>query len=410
MPLIVQKFGGSSVADTDKIRRCAQRAYDTRRAGNDVIVIVSAMGKTTDKLIELAEEISTTPPNRELDQLLSAGEQVSIALTAMALESLGQPAVSLTGPQTGFLTDSSHTKAKIRSIERERIEKYLAEGKVVVVAGFQGVTDEGQTTTLGRGGSDTSAVAIAAALGAECCEIYTDVDGVCTADPRLVPNARKLERIGYDEMFELAGLGAKVMAPRAIFLGMKFNVPIHVRHALLPDTGTMIVPETPEMEEDQVTSVALKSNIGRVTMTDVPTGPGVEARLFGAIAQAGIMVDDIIQNEIDHERTNISFTLDHNDLPDIKPVLDKVLVDLGRGQVRIDVGLCRVSAVGAGMRTQSGVAARMFGAFAEAPGGGINIQNITTSEIKIGCILAKEDGQRALQAVHDAFNLGESPG
>ena len=407
MTLIVQKFGGTSVADTDRIRRCAQRAYDARRAGNDVIVVVSAMGKTTDKLIELAEEISSAPPNRELDQLLAAGEQVSIALTAMALESLGQPAVSLTGSQTGFLTDSSHTKAKIRSIERERVEKYLAEGKVVVVAGFQGVTDEGQTTTLGRGGSDTSAVAIAAAFGAECCEIYTDVAGVCTADPRLVPNARKLERIGYDEMFELAGLGSRVMAPCAIFLGMKFNVPIHVRHAMLPDPGTMIVPETSDMEEDQVTSVTLKSNIGRVLITGLPTGPGVEARLFGAIAQAGINVDDIIQNEIDQERSNISFTLDHNDLTDIKPVLNKVLADLGRGEVRIDVGLCRISAVGAGMRTQSGVAARMFEALGQAPGGGINIQNITTSEIKIGCILAKEDGQRALQAVHDAFNLGD---
>ena len=410
MALIVQKFGGSSVADADRIRRCAQRAYDARRAGNDVVVVVSAMGKTTDKLIELAHEITPGPAKREMDQLMAAGEQVSIALTAIALETLGQEAVSLTGAQAGILTEAAHTKARIRTISPEPIRKHLASGKVVVVAGFQGVTPDGQVTTLGRGGSDTTAVALAAALKADECEIYTDVDGVYTADPRIVPNARKIDRISYEAILELASLGAKVMASRSILFGMKYGVPIHVRHSMLPDPGTWIVNETDEMEQDEVTGVALKTNLGRITLTGLPGGPGVQARIFATVGAAGIIVDDIIQSEVAPDHTNVSFTVDHADLVDIRPVLDRIVRELGRGEVRVDVGLCKVSAVGVGMRSHTGVAARMFKALAEAKGAGgrgIAIQNITTSEIKISCILAKEDGEAAMRAVHEAFGLGK---
>ncbi|MFN0132305.1 MAG: aspartate kinase [Phycisphaerales bacterium] len=411
MTLIVQKFGGSSVADADRIRRCAQRAYDARRSGHDVVVVVSAMGKTTDKLIELAGEVAASPQKREMDQLMAAGEQVSIALTAMALGSLGQPAVSLTGAQARILTEAAHTRARIRNIDTSRVKAHLAEGRVVVVAGFQGVTDDGETTTLGRGGSDTTAVALAAALRADECEIYTDVDGIYTADPRVVPEARKLERISYEEILELASLGAKVMATRSIFFGAKYNIPIHVRHAMLPDKGTMIVSETKDMEQEEVTGVALKTNLGRVTLTGLPTVAGIQARIFAAIASASILVDDIIQNEVSPETTSVSFTVDHADLADIKPVLDRILSDSGPvrgagswGAVRVDVGLCKVSAVGVGMRSHTGVAAKMFKALAEA---GVRIQNITTSEIRISCILAKEDGEKAMRAVHAAFGLGE---
>ncbi len=423
MPLIVQKFGGSSVADSDRIRRCAQRAYDARRAGNDVVVVVSAMGKTTDKLIELAHEITPGPAKREMDQLMAAGEQVSIALTAIALETMGQDAISLTGAQAGVRTDTTHTRARIRSIAADTIRSHLSRGRVVVVAGFQGVTPDGQVTTLGRGGSDTTAVALAAALKADKCEIYTDVDGVYTADPRIVPNARKIDRISYEAILELASLGAKVMAGRSILFGMKFGVPIHVRHSMLPDPGTMIVQETPDMEQEEVTGVALKTNLGRVSLVNLPAAPGVQARLFAAMADANILVDDIIQNESGGV-VDVSFTVDHGDLVDIRPVLERVLTELrrpagregagaGEGrepEVRVDVGLCKVSAVGVGMRSHTGVASRMFRALAEATGGsgerGIKIQNITTSEIRISCILAKEDGEAAMRAVHDAFGLG----
>jgi aspartate kinase len=406
VPTVVQKFGGTSVADAEKIRRCAQRAFDARQAGRDVVVVVSAMGKTTDGLIDLAHEISPSPPQREMDQLLAAGEQVSIALTAMALQELGHEAVSLTGAQCGLQTDASFTRARIQSIDRQRIERHLSCGKVVVVAGFQGVDDEGSITTLGRGGSDTSAVALAAALEAEVCEIFTDVPGVLTADPRLVPHARKLDQIAYEEMFELAALGATVMAPRAILLAMKFDVPIHVRHAMLPDTGTMIVPETPALEQNEVTGVALKNGVGRVTIQGLPNRPGIQADIFDALAAAQVLVDDIIQNRVGEDRMTITFTADGPDLARAQDALRGLIETIG-GEIRVDTGLCRVSAVGVGMRTQSGVAARMFRSLGSAPDGPINIENITTSEIKIACILAEADGPRAVIAVHDAFDLGE---
>lgn len=411
MGLIVQKFGGSSVADADRIRRCAQRAYDARRAGNDVVVVVSAMGKTTDKLIELAGEISPSPPKREMDQLMAAGEQVSIALTAIALETLGQDAVSLTGPQAGIFTEDRHTRARIKTIDADAVRRHLAKGRVVVVAGFQGITRDGNIATLGRGGSDTTAVALAAALKASECEIYTDVDGVYTADPRLVPDASKIERISYEAILELASLGAKVMASRSILFGMKYGVPIHVRHSMLPDPGTMIVAESKDMEQEEVTGVALKTNLGRVTLTGLPGRADVQGRIFSALADANILVDDIIQNEVGPESVNVSFTVDHADLVDIKPVLDRVLEEVGAagrgGQVNVDVGFCKVSAVGVGMRSHTGVAGKMFRALADA---GVKIHNITTSEIRISCILAKEDGEKALRAVHAAFGLGAPAG
>lgn len=408
MGVIVQKFGGTSVADPDRIRRCAQRAFDARAAGNDVVVVVSAMGDTTDKLVELAAGISASPPKREMDQLLAAGEQVSIALTAMALQELGQPAVSLTGAQCGFRTDGLHTRARITSIDRERIQGHLDQGRIVVVAGFQGISAEGEPTTLGRGGSDTSAVALGVAMEATACEIYTDVRGVYTADPRRVPTARKLERISYEEMFELSAMGAGVMATRAVMLGMKYGVPLHVRHSQLEETGTLIVPEVSSMEAEQVTGVALKTGVGRVTMLGFPSAPGSQGRLFWAIAEAGVLVDDIIQNEVGDKQINVSFTVDQADLSDVKPVLERELGAMSADcKVRIDVGLSRVSAVGVGMRSQTGVAARMFAALGDAEGGPVAIENITTSEIKIACIVAEADGERALRAVHDAFGLGE---
>jgi aspartate kinase len=411
--LIVQKFGGSSVADADRIRRCAQRAGDARRAGHDVVVVVSAMGKTTDKLIELAGEISTSAPRREMDQLMAAGEQVSIALTAIALEMLGHEAISLTGGQAGILTEDRHTRARIRTIDAKAIRRHLQTGRIVVVAGFQGITQDGQVTTLGRGGSDTTAVALAAALRADQCEIYTDVDGVYTADPRIVPDARKIERISYEAILELASLGAKVMAGRSILFGMKYNVPIHVRHSMLPDPGTMIIAESKDMEQEEVTGVALRSNLGRVMLVGLPGRADVQGRIFSALADANILVDDIIQTEggprgesgpAEVPSVNVSFTVDHADLVDIRPVLDRVLAEVGASaQVNVDVGFCKVSAVGVGMRTHTGVAGKMFRALAEA---GVKIHNITTSEIRISCILAKEDGEKALRAVHAAFGLG----
>jgi aspartate kinase len=403
--LIVQKFGGSSVADADRIRRCAQRAYDARRSGHDVVVVVSAMGKTTDKLIELASEISPNPVKREMDQLMAAGEQVSIALTAIALETLGQEAISLTGGQAGILTEDRHTRARIKTIDANAVKRHLEKGRVVVVAGFQGITRDGNIATLGRGGSDTTAVALAAALKATECEIYTDVDGVYTADPRIVPDASKIERISYEAILELASLGAKVMAGRSILFGMKYGVPIHVRHSMLPDTGTMIVAESKDMEQEEVTGVALKTNLGRVTLVRLPGRADLQGRLFSALAEAGILVDDIIQNEVGPESVNVSFTVDHADLVDIRPVLDRALAELGSSsaQVNVDVGFAKVSAVGVGMRSHTGVAGKMFRALAEA---GVKIHNITTSEIRISCILAKEDGEKALRAVHAAFGLG----
>ncbi len=408
MALIVQKYGGTSLADPQRIANCAKRAVAAREQGHQVVVVVSAMGKTTDNLLSLASEITDRPRQRELDILLATGEQASTALMAMAIHNHGIDAVSFAGHQLGIVTDPVHCKAKIRSIDADRIRFELDAGRIVVAAGFQGVSIDGQITTLGRGGSDTTAVALAAALSGSLakatCEIYTDVDGVFTADPRRVNQARKLERISYEEMLELASLGAGVMHSRAVMFGRNYNVPIHVRHSASPETGTMIIEETPDMENVSVVGCALTPDLGRVSLRKIPNQPGVEATIFKHIAAADVLVDDIMQIEYG-DCVDISFTVEFQDLAEIKPAAQRALDELGRGEMAVEVGLAKVAAVGVGMRTHTGVAATMFKALAEA---GINIANITTSEIKITCIVSKEHGEQALRVVHDAFGLGES--
>jgi len=404
MSLIVQKFGGTSVADASRIHRAAARAIAAREKGNQVCVVVSAMGDSTDDLIKLAEEICPNPPKREMDQLLATGEQVTIALMAMAIHAQGHQAISFTGGQIGLVTDNAFSKARIQSINQKRIFDQLAAGKIVIIAGFQGVTPEGDYTTLGRGGSNATLVAIGASLKADVCENYTDVDGIFTADPRIVPNAIKIDRISYDEMLELSGLGASVLQTRAVEFAKKYNVPIHVRNSQNESEGTWIVAETPHMEHIVVSGAALKKNLIRVTIKNVPDKPGVAAKIFGDIAAANIVVDDIIQNVMDDNTANISFTVEHGDLHEIKPAVENLVKELGGKTLPIyQDGLAKVSAVGVGMKVHTGVAQRMFKALAD---GKINIQNITTSEIKISCIISKEDANRALQIVHDAFNLG----
>jgi aspartate kinase len=412
MPLIVQKFGGTSVADAERIHRAARRAIAAKEKGSHVVVVVSAMGDTTDDLIDLAKQVCTyggqeiQPPKREMDQLLVTGEQVTIALMAMAICAQGHEAISFTGGQIGLVTDTAFSKARIQSINKQRIFDQLEHGKVVIIAGFQGVTETGDYTTLGRGGSNATLVAVGAVLGADVCENYTDVDGIYTADPRVCKNARKIDRISYDEMLELSGLGASVLQTRAVEFAKKYNVPIHVRNSQNDNEGTWIVAETPTMEHIVVSGAALKKDLTRVTIKSVADRPGIAAKIFGDIAAANIVVDDIIQNVMDDNTANISFTVEHGDLHDIRPVVDRITRDLGnRAQATYQGDLAKVSVVGVGMRVHTGVAQRMFKALADA---GVNIQNITTSEIKISCIIDKEQGARALQVVHDAFELGKA--
>jgi aspartate kinase len=410
MGLIVQKYGGSSVADAERIHRAAARAIAAKERGNQVVVVVSAMGDTTDDLIDLARQICAyegcehNPPKREMDQLLATGEQVTIALMAMAMHAQGCQAISFTGGQVGLMTDNSFSKARIQSINKQRIFDQLNANKIVIIAGFQGVTPEGDFTTLGRGGSNATLVAIGAVLKADVCENFTDVDGIYTADPRLVKNARKIDRISYDEMLELSGLGASVLQTRAVEFAKKYNVPLHVRNSQNENEGTWIVAETKTMEHIVVSGAALKKNLIRVTIKNVPDHPGVAATIFGTIAEANIVVDDIIQNVWDNGTANISFTVEYGDLADIKPVVDRLVKELGgKTASNYHADLAKVSVVGVGMRTHTGVAQRMFKALADAK---INIQNITTSEIKISCIISREDAVRALEIVHEAFELG----
>lgn len=407
---MVQKFGGTSVSDIPRILRCARRVVDAKRAGHDVVVVVSAMGHTTDDLIALAEAITKNASPREMDMLMATGEQVSIALMSIALHNLGAEAVSMTGAQMGMLTNEVHTKARIQSINVERIRRELAAGKIVVAAGFQGTTEDGEITTLGRGGSDTTAVALAAALGVGknggLCEIFTDVDGVYTADPRQVPNARKLARITYEEMLELASQGAAVMHNRSVMFGQRYEVPIHVRHSGKPDQGTIICKESADMEDIVVAGCALKRDLGRISLRRIPNHPGVQGMVFDHIARANVVVDDIIQTQ-HGELASLSFTVDHSELADVKIAAGKALEAIGTGELAVEIGLAKVSVAGVGMRSHSGVAAAMFKALGDA---GINIANITTSDIKISCIVAKQDGERALQIVHDAFELDKPQG
>lgn len=410
MGLIVQKFGGTSVATAERIHTAARRAIDAKQSGNRVVVVVSAMGDTTDDLIALAKKVCdvggkhVVPPKREMDQLLATGEQQTIALMAMAICAQGHDAISFTGGQIGLVTDDAFSKARIQSINKERMFDQLDAGRIVIVAGFQGITPAGDFTTLGRGGSNATLVAVGAVLNADVCENYTDVDGIYTADPRIVKNAVKIDRISYDEMLELSGLGASVLQTRAVEFAKKYGVKIHVRNSQNDHEGTWIVAETPNMEHIVVSGAALKQDLTRVSITSVPDQPGIAAKIFGDIAAANIVVDDIIQNVRDDNTANISFTIEHGDLDDIRPVVDKLCQEVHAGSPPIyQGGLSKVSVVGVGMRVHTGVAQRMFQALADAK---INIQNITTSEIRICCIIAKDDGPKALQIVHDAFELG----
>jgi len=409
MGLIVQKFGGTSVADAEKIHQAARRAIGAKEKGNQVCVVVSAMGDTTDYLIDLAKKVCSyggkecPPPKREMDQLLVTGEQITIALMAMAIQAQGCQAISFTGGQIGLVTDNAFSKARIQSINKQRIYQELEKGKIVIIAGFQGITPDGDVTTLGRGGSNATLVAIGAVLKADVCENFTDVDGIYTADPRIVPKARKIPKISYDEMLELSGLGASVLQTRAVEFAKKYNVPLHVRNSQNDNEGTWIVSETANMEHIVVSGAALKKDLIRVTIKNVPDHPGIAARIFGDIASANIVVDDIIQTISDDNTANISFTVEHGDLDDIKPAVEKLTRELGPTTLAIfNSDLAKVSVVGVGMRTHTGVAQRMFKALADAK---INIQNISTSEIKISCIINKNDGPKALQLVHDAFEL-----
>ena len=404
MSLLVQKFGGTSVADSNKILAAARKSIRAHQRGDQVLVVVSARGHTTDELVALAKEIHERPPAREMDMLLSTGEQVSVALMAMAIQSLGVPSISFTGAQIGIVTDSFHTKARIRNISTERIQQALSEGKIVIVAGFQGVDETYNITTLGRGGSDTTAVALAAVLGADACEIYTDVDGVYTTDPRVVAEARKIDRISYDEMLELASLGAGVMHSRSIEFAKKFGVPIHVRSSFSDTEGTWIISEADAKRIGvTVTGAALARDEARITIHGVPDRPGVVHRIFHSIALSNIVVDMIVQNVARNGETEVSFTVAASDLPETLRAAGIAAEAIGaKGGVTHDSEVAKVSVVGLGMRTHTGVATAMFEAVAEA---GINIEMITTSEIKISVLVKKAVAAAALRAVHRAFGL-----
>ena len=401
MALIVQKYGGTSVGNTDRIKNVARRVAEYRQRGDQIVVVVSAMSGVTDGLIKLAKDITSLPAERELDMLLATGEQQTIALTAIALHAANVPAVSLTGAQAGITTDGVHTKAKIQNITPKGVHKLLDEGNVVIVAGFQGQTPEGQITTLGRGGSDLTAIALAAALKADLCQIYTDVDGVYTSDPRIVPNARKLEEISYDEMLELAGSGAKVMQLRSVEFAKKFGVVFEVRSSLNDNPGTIVKEETRSMEEIVVRGVALDKNQAKLTVVGVPDKPGQAARIFKSLADAAISVDMIVQN-VSHgtAATDISFTVDKPDLLKARKVIEGLKAESGYRELSVDEKIAKLSIVGVGMKSHSGVAAKMFETLAAE---GINIGMISTSEIKISVLVELAKGEQALRAVHRAF-------
>lgn len=404
MALIVQKYGGSSVANVEKIKRVARRVVQIKKQGHQVVVVVSALGDTTDDLLELVSQITKSPHEREIDMLLSTGEQVSVALLAMAIHQLGVKAISFTGSQVGIMTDPFHTKARIVGIDAGCILKALKDQNVVVVAGFQGKTPDGEITTLGRGGSDLTAVALAEALGAKQCEIYTDVDGIYTADPRIVPDARKIDVISYDEILELAALGAKVMHSRSVEVGKKFNVPIYVRNSMNFKEGTLITKETKKMEDVVVSGVALAEDEAKLTLFKVPDRPGIAARLFKKFADANVNIDMIIQNKTETKTTDISFTVFKNELSRALMVLKKAAKEVKAKNIVCDQNIAKVSVVGLGMRSHSGIASRMFGALARKK---INIDMISTSEIKISCVVDGSKGREALRTLHKEFKLGK---
>ncbi len=408
MALIVQKYGGTSVGDVDRLKNVADRIARTHRAGNKVVAVVSAMGKTTDDLIAMATRITATPEGREMDMLLTAGERISMSLMAIALNELGVPAKSFTGSQAGIITDAEHGSARIKEITPGRITGALDEGNVVILAGFQGVSDETKdVTTLGRGGSDATAVAMAAALEADVCEIYTDVDGVFTADPRIVPNAKKLDHISYDEMLEMAAQGAGVLMVRSVEFGRNFGIPIHVRSSFSHQLGTWVGPrpghEESDMEDAIISGVAHDTSEAKVTLRGVKDEPGIAASVFQALAEAAINVDMIVQNVSDHGATDISFTCPRGEASEAAAIATEILGGVGGSEVLVDTDIAKVALVGAGMKTHPGVAATMFKALADAE---VNIQMISTSTIRISVVVATSDVERAVTVVHDAFALG----
>jgi len=402
MSLIVQKYGGTSVGNPERITNVARRLLETQRAGNSVVAVVSAMSGVTDSLIKLAKEVSSKPTEREMDVLLSTGEQTTMALTAMAIQSMGGKAVSLTGAQAGIVTNGVHTKAKISNITPDQIKKHLDQGEIVIVAGFQGETSDGAITTLGRGGSDLTAIALASAVEADACQIFTDVDGVYTCDPRIVPTAKKIQEISYDEMLEMASSGSKVMQSRSVEFAKKFGVTFEVRSSFNNNPGTTVKEESAGMEQVVVRGVSVERNQAKVTVAQVPDKPGCAARLFTALADAHVMIDVIVQNVSASGTTDISFTMNRDELEKIGDLLDRVAKEIGAGKVSKQDGIAKLSVVGIGMRTHSGVAAKLFEALAK---GGINIQMISTSEIKIAVIIEEASIAEAAKLAHTAFGL-----
>ena len=402
--LIVQKFGGSSVSNVKRIQNVARRVVSYRKKGYDLVVVVSALGDTTDKLIELANKINPDPSEREMDMLLSTGEQISVALLAMAIQKKGFEAISFTGAQGGIITDTSHTRARIIKINTDKIKEELKRGKIVIVAGFQGVTLNQDITTLGRGGSDLTAVALAKELVARECEIYTDVEGIYTTDPQIEPKAKKIKAITYDEMLEMASLGAQVMQARSIEVAKKFNVNIHVRSSFNDQVGTMITKEVKRMEGVAVSGVTLNKNEAKLTICNVPDRPGIAARIFKELAGKGINVDMIVQNVSHTRQTDISFTVNKTDAHKTLKLTKKVAKSIGTGEVLQDEDIARVSVVGVGMKSHPGVAATMFDALADNK---INIEMISTSEISISCIIKKKFAETAVKALHDKFDLSK---
>jgi len=406
--LLVQKFGGTSVADPDRIRAVADHLVRTRREGSDVVAVVSAMGKTTDDLVRLAGDVTSHPGGREMDMLLTAGERISMALLSMAVEDLGQPAVSFTGSQAGIVTDTDHGKAKIIEVRGDRIRAAVSEGKVAIVAGFQGVSTSRDITTLGRGGSDTTAVALAAALGADACEIYTDVEGVYTADPRIVPTARKLARVSFDEMLEMAATGGRVLALRSVEFARNHHVKVHVRSSFTWAPGTWITEEDAAMDAVEAMEQAIISGVthdtgeAKVTIERVPDRPGIAATIFRDLAEAGINVDMIVQNVSSAGHTDISFTVPRPDIERTARCMEKIVVDTEALGFATDEKIGRVSLIGAGMKTHPGIAAKMFETLANE---GVNIEMISTSTIRISCVVADDEVERAVRSLHAAFGL-----
>ena len=407
MALIVQKYGGTSVGTVERIQKVAEQVAKAKAAGNDLVVVVSAMAGETDRLLKLAHQLSSNPEEREVDMLLSSGERVTSALLALALQEKGFAAQAFTGRQVGIMTDSTHTKARIERITADRVREAVGQGIIPVIAGFQGINEKSDVTTLGRGGSDLTAVALAAALKADRCDIYTDVDGVYTTDPHVVPNARRLDKISYEEMLEMASLGAKVLQARSVEFAANYQVPVRVLSSFSDGAGTLVTKEDRDMEQVVVSGVTYDKNQAKITITGVPDQPGIAARLFGAIAQAGILVDMILQNVSQEGMTDISFTVPKGDAGKAVEIARKIAREIGARDVQLKEDIANVSIVGVGMRTHSGVAARMF---AELSKEGINILMISTSEIKISCVIDAKYTELAVRSLHEAFELGKERG